>query len=216
MDQIKNITKSAVLTIAVINVIAFLLQIITGGIGGWFTRMFVLVGGDVLVRPWILLTSMFLHADPMHLFFNLWALVMFGPLVEQRIGTLRFYFIYFLSGLLAAFLSSFFYTSALGASGAIMGILGVTIILMPQLRILFFFVIPMPLWVAGLAWAAMDFFGLFYPTGIGNIAHLVGLGCGLIYAITLKGKKIKHKQTFNRKNHLDDGDIDEYFRYGRI
>ncbi|MCF7862190.1 rhomboid family intramembrane serine protease [Candidatus Woesearchaeota archaeon] len=216
MNQLKNITKSAVLTIAAVNCIIFLVQAITGGLEGWFTQMFILVGSDVFTRPWILLTSMFLHASPMHLFFNIWALVMFGPLVEQRIGTLRFYIIYFLSGLLASFISSFFYNSALGASGAIMGIIGATIILLPQLRILFFFIIPMPLWVGGIVWAAMDFFGLFYPSGVGNIAHLVGLGCGLIYALTLRGKKIRQSAKFSQKNHLNDEDIDEYFRYGRI
>jgi len=69
----------------------------------------------------------------------MYALLIFGPLIESKIGSKRFIMIYFISGLLAGIGSTFFYAKALGASGAIMGILGVTIVMMPNLRVLLFF-----------------------------------------------------------------------------
>lgn len=205
--------KTAVFPIVIITVIIFILQII---FGNDFTTSFVLISKDVFTRPWILLTSIFLHGSPMHLVFNMYALAMFGPLLEQKIGAKRFLFVYLASGLTASFLSSFFYTSALGASGAIMGMLGVLIILMPDLRLLLFFVIPAPLWLAGIIFALLDLFGVFFPSNVGNIAHLVGLGVGLLYGLYLKKhSRIYHKK-FSSKNHLDKEDLEEYFRSGRI
>ena len=205
--------RTAVMPLLGINIVFFLLQILSGQ---WFTSSFMLVSDDIFVRPWILITSMFLHANISHLFFNMYGLIIFGPLLEQRIGARRFLSIYLFSGLVAAFISSFFYTRALGASGAIMGMLGALIILMPDLRLLFFFIVPMPLWAAGIVWAMMDTFGVFFPSGIGNIAHLVGMGTGLAYGFYLKKEKIKFHKKFSSKPHLDSDDIDEYMRTGRI
>lgn len=207
--------KNAVMPLVLINVVVFILQLV---IGMRFTANFALVSADLLSRPWILLTHMFLHSPNSmnHIFFNMFGLLMFGPILEQRIGAKRFLLIYLVSGLLAGLLSSFFYRSALGASAALMGILGVLIILMPQLRLLFFFVIPMPLWVAGIIWTALDAFGIFFPTGVGNIAHLAGLGCGLIYGLILKNQKKEFHKRFRKKEHIDANDLDEYMRSGRI
>ena len=165
--------KSAVLPIIAINAVVFLLQI---ALGAGFTNSLILVSSDIFARPWILLTSMFLHAGINHILLNMYGLLIFGQILEQRIGAKRFLFIYLLSGIAAAFLSSFFYSSALGASGAVMGVIGALIILMPGLQLLLFFVVPMPLWIAGIIYAGMDIFGVFFPSGIGNIAHLVGMG----------------------------------------
>lgn len=205
--------KTAVFPIVIITVIIFILQII---FGNDFTTSFVLISKDVFTRPWILLTSIFLHGSPMHLVFNMYALAMFGPLLEQKIGAKRFLFVYLASGLIASFLSSFFYTSALGASGAIMGMLGVLIILMPDLRLLLFFVIPAPLWLAGIIFALLDLFGVFFPSNVGNIAHLVGLGVGLLYGLYLKKHSRTYHKKFSSKSHLDKEDLEEYFRSGRI
>ena len=97
-----------------------------------------------------------------------------------------------------------------------MGMLGVLIILMPDLKLLFFFVIPMPLWVAAIAIALIDIFGIFYPTGIGNIAHLVGMATGLLYGLTLKKQRKKFEKKFASKTDLNSEDAEEYLRTGRI
>ncbi|MCF7871515.1 rhomboid family intramembrane serine protease [Candidatus Woesearchaeota archaeon] len=215
------------MTIVLVNVILALLQVFVSG----FTEAFLLDSSLVWSEPWRLLTSMFLHGGFGHILFNMYALFIFGSLIEQRIGTKRFVFIYFLSGILAAVLSTFFYERALGASGAIMGILGVTIILMPDLRVLFFFMIPMSLRTAGIIFALVDIFGIFYSSGVANIAHLVGLACGLVYGFYL----LKRKKSFQKRFYkgpkitvesprdnsskdifMSNKDIDDYLRYGKL
>ena len=205
--------KTAVMPIIILNIVFFVLQM-TLGIS--FTNSFMLVSGDVFARPWILLTHMFLHGGVNHLLFNMYALFIFGPMLEQRIGTRRFLLIYLASGIIAAFISSFFYKFSLGASGAIMGMIGTLIILMPDLGMLLFFMIPMPLWIAGVIYAFIDIFGVFFPSGIGNIAHLVGMGTGLLYGLYLKKEKRKFDRKFSSKKHLGSEDIEDYLRTGKI
>ena len=205
--------KTAVLPLLAVTVAIFLLQMV---LGSSFTNYFMLISSDIFSRPWILLTSMFLHGGINHIFYNMYGLFLFGTLLEQRIGAKRFLFIYLFSGIAASFLSSFFYARALGASGAIMGIIGTLIVLMPELRLLFFFLIPMSLWVAGIIYAILDLFGVFFPSGVGNIAHLIGMSCGLLYGIYLKKEKKKFEKKFSSKKHLEKDDIEEYLRTGRI
>lgn len=77
---------------------------------------------------WRLFTAMFLHAGLLHLAFNAYALWIFGQIVEQELGRLRFVTIYLVTGLFASASSYAFQPSPLilgvGASGAIVGIFG--------------------------------------------------------------------------------------------
>ena len=209
--------KSAVIILVIANVIAFGLQLF---LGDWFTELFILRRGDLLVRPWTLFTSMFLHGGLSHLLFNMYALFLFGGLVEQRIGKKRFFMVYFVSGLLAALIGSFVYRGALGASAAIMGIVGVLIILNPDLKLLLFFVIPMSLRTAGIFWILLDLFGTFNPSnGVANMAHLIGIFTGLIYGKYIKKKSVKVKKKIFRPKEklvLDEDDMENYMKYGRI
>lgn len=224
----RGLLQNATVPIILVNIVMFVLQFAVKG----FTDMFLLVSADVLSRPWILLTSMFLHASPAHLFMNMYVLLMFGSLVEQRIGSKRFILIYFASGLLASLSAVFFYNAALGASGAVMGILGVTIMLMPDLKVLFLFVIPMSLRTAGVIFVAIDVLGAFgigLP-GIANIAHIAGLAAGFAYGFYLLRKKKSfaerftrpkaHKSTVkhdvNKGTHLGKKELDDYIRHGRL
>ena len=181
-----------------------------------------LVSSDIFTRPWILLTSMFMHANPNHLFFNMFALFMFGPVLEQRIGMKRFLYIYFLSGLLAGifFALTPFGDAGLGASGAIMGMLGVTIILLPDLQVLFFFIIPMSLRTAGIIFAAIDLLGLFGigMGGVANSAHLAGLVTGLGYGMYLKKRQKKVIKRFKKKRSMEISkeDMADFLKHGRL
>ena len=208
------VIRNAVLALLFVNIAMFILQIVLSGVG--FTELLLLRKGDLFTRPWTLLTSMFLHGGFSHILFNMFVLMMFGPLLEQRIGTRRFLGLYFGSGLLAAAVSSFVYESALGASGAIMGLLGMIIVLMPYLRVLFFFIIPMPMWIAGIVIALIDILGVFYPGGIANIAHLVGMATGLVYGLRLKGKRKSYNRRFSRSTQMSSEDVEDYLRHGRI
>ncbi|MBD3313196.1 rhomboid family intramembrane serine protease [Candidatus Woesearchaeota archaeon] len=231
--------RSAALVIIGINVFLFMLQMI---MGDWFTTYFMFDSTGFLSRPWMLLTHMFLHGGPYHLLFNMYALLLFGPLVESRIGSKRFLLIYFLSGILAAAGYLALPTKALGASGAVMGIIGVTVMLMPNLRLLFFFVIPMTLRTAAFFFVIIDLWGVFFQPGVANFAHLVGLACGLGYGAYLLKKKGKFsdnliarsaamisgkKSASHKGSHgssrktktgmeLSKKDMDDYLRYGRL
>jgi len=204
--------KSIVLPLILINVGIYILQV---ALGGAFTNLFTVKRLDIIYAPWTLITSMFLHGSIWHIAINMWVLYMFGTLLESKIGTKRFILIYFISGILASIASNFVYDAALGASGAIMGVLGVCIILMPDLRVMLMFPpIPMSLQTAGILIAALDIFGLL--PGVAHAAHLGGLATGLVYGWMLKKKKHKFQKRFESKTRMNSDDVDEYIRSGRI
>lgn len=140
-------------------------------------------------NPWMWLTSLFLHGGLLHLFFNGYALLAFGPVLEQRLGSVRFLFFYLAAGLtgnllfgLTIWLGIIPPIPALGASGAIYGILGALSILMPQITLLLFGLIPLPIRSATVLWIVTEALGSFNPnSGIGSAAHLGGLLAGLAY-----------------------------------
>jgi uncharacterized protein len=169
------------LILAGIAIFAFVLQTVFSG----FTDIFVLVSADALTRPWILITSIFLHGDIVHLLYNMFALALFGMILEKVVGMKKFLWIFFVGGLLAGIGSTFLYNAALGASGAVFGILGTLAVLRPRMQVWVSF-IPMPMIVAAGVWALGDFFGLFIPNGIANLAHLIGLAFGIGVGFYLK------------------------------
>src|ERR1043166_416749 len=97
---------------------------------------------------WQLVTYLFLHSGFFHIFFNMWALWMFGGELERAWGSRRFAFYYFLTGigagLTVVLLSPFSINPTLGASGAIYGLLLAYGLLFPDRMILFFFLFPIP------------------------------------------------------------------------
>lgn len=158
------------------------------------TEMFYLQPSTLAQEPWTIITSMFLHGGLLHLFFNGFALWMFGPYLEQIIGSRRFLAVYFLSGIAGACAyAATFYVGilpqsipALGASGAIFGILGAVAVLRPNLMIYMWFV-PMPMKYAALVWVVLSLIETFNITGVAGAAHLGGLVLGGIMAYYWKG-----------------------------
>jgi uncharacterized protein len=144
----------------------------------FFIAHFALVGESVFVMPWMFVTSLFMHGDVMHLVFNMVSLLMFGTILEHVIGTKRFLLVYFGAGIFANIIGIWFYPVSLGASGAIFGIIGALAILRHSL-IVYVLIMPMPLWILAILYAAIDILGIFYPTNVGNIAHLSGLFFGI-------------------------------------
>jgi membrane associated rhomboid family serine protease len=138
-----------------------------------------------LFRPWQLVTYAFLH-DPdyiWHIIFNMFALYMFGPLLEQFWGARRFLAYYFVCLIAAgaAQLAVGYVTHTgeptIGASGAIFGILLAFAMLFPRAKLLLYFVIPMPAWLFVSGYAVLElFFGVTgREAGIGHFAHLGGM-----------------------------------------
>jgi membrane associated rhomboid family serine protease len=179
------------LKIVAICTIIFIIQSVYGN----FTDQFSLVSSEILSRPWTIITYIFLHGSFEHLFYNMLALGLFGSILENIIGGKKFLLTFFISGIIAGVGSIIFYSSSIGASGAIYGILGVLAVLRPRMAVYISFV-PLPMALAVIFWTAGDLLGLFYPSDlIGHAAHLFGLAFGLIYGIVLRKdygiKKVK-------------------------
>lgn len=139
-----------------------------------------------------LLSSGFLHADIMHLVFNMLTLYFFAPIVIQGFGNIGFIIVYLGAILLGNFLSLYIYQkqpwySAVGASGGVSGILFASIALIPDLKIYLFFIpIGIPGFIFGLIYFGYSVYMMLNPRAhdnIGHAAHLGGAFLGLIYAV---------------------------------
>ncbi len=115
-----------------LNLALFLLVQATGGGGSPLLRELVLFPGAVAGGEWWrLFTTMFAHLQLLHLFFNMFALWIFGPQLEQMLGRFRFAALYLLSGLvgsIAVYWLSDPAVPTLGASGAVFGLLGAALV----------------------------------------------------------------------------------------
>ena len=114
-------------------------------------------------------TSGFLHVDFTHLFFNMLTLYFFANVVIINVGVSKFMIIYLLSLIVGNLLSLYFHKdeyhySAVGASGAVMGIIYSAILFAPDSTIYF-----MPAWMFGLLYLFYSIYGM--KKRIGNIGH---------------------------------------------
>jgi len=136
-------------------------------------------------------TSGFLHVDWAHLVFNMYALYLFGGMVSGTLGDVNFLIIYFGSLMLSNMYSLFYhkeetYYSAVGASGAVSGILYSAILLYPNkvYNFIFFPFIDIPAYVLGVGYLLYSIYGMKKQLGnIGHSAHLGGAIGG--FSITL-------------------------------
>ncbi|MDG1040239.1 MAG: rhomboid family intramembrane serine protease [Polaribacter sp.] len=135
-----------------------------------------------------MVTSGFLHVDWMHLGFNMYALYLFGDIVAGFMGNVYFLIIY-LGSLLAGNMYSIYYHknesyySAVGASGAVSGILYAAILLYPDMTLMLFpLPIPIPAYIFGVGYLIYSIYGM--KKQLGNIGHSAHLG-GAIGGFTL-------------------------------
>jgi membrane associated rhomboid family serine protease len=150
-----------------------------------------------------LLTSMYMHGGLMHIFGNMLYLNIFGDNVEDAYGHLKYLAFYTVCGVSASLIHTFLTSNpqipAVGASGAISGILGAYVILYPRARILtavffriiYFTRVPASLFIG--FWFIMQLLLssyeiLGYATGIAVWAHIGGFIVGLILSIPLKAR----------------------------
>ncbi|MBI2232852.1 MAG: rhomboid family intramembrane serine protease [Candidatus Aenigmarchaeota archaeon] len=160
-------------------------------------------------RPYQLITSMFLHADLLHLGYNMIALFFFGLALEGAVGGRRFLLAYFATGITASIAAAAFYPGSLGASGAVFGVTGALVALRPKMTV-FALGVPMPLVVAAVVWGSLDIIGVFYPSGIANFAHIAGLAVGLLLGLTwLRNFREKYAKS-KPHNVLSDKEMDEW------
>lgn len=127
-----------------------------------------------------LFTSLFLHASWMHVIGNMWFLYIFGDNVEDYLGHFKYLVFYLLTGVLAMsthmVMSVHSTVPALGASGAIAGVLGAYFVLYPRARVLtwfFVFVLWVPAWIILGYWFVLNFLG-----GTANALSVQGQSMG--------------------------------------
>jgi len=132
-----------------------------------------------------MLSSGFLHADISHLLFNMLTLYFFADIVIFSIGFVKFLLIYLASLLVGNFLSFYFHKdeyhySAIGASGAVMGILYSAILFYPEMKIYGF----IPGWIFGIMFLFYSIYGMKKSLGnIGHDAHFGGALAGYVLTI---------------------------------
>jgi membrane associated rhomboid family serine protease len=142
-------------------------------------------------RIYTVLTSMFAHANLLHLMFNVLGLVLIGMVFEQRIGTRPFILLFLLSGLAGTLVFAGIHWSngmffVLGASGAISGVLGAFARLYPKERmsmlIMFIPLPPLPIWTIVGIFVLIQLFLIPTSSEIAYEAHLGGLAAGILLA----------------------------------
>jgi len=220
--------KSMVLTLVIINVIVFLftqilnisvpakLLSLTGKSGeilavifrryGLFITLFSLLPALIIKLGWVwqVFTYMFLHGGFFHLFFNMYALYLFGRPLEDRWGNREFLYFYLFSGVGAGIITFAWnlfrnpFIPTIGASGAIFGVVLAFGLEFPESMLLLFFFIPVRAKYAAFIFGGIELVMIITGTmqGIGHFTHLAGLLFGYIYYMwrikgSYRGKKIR-------------------------
>ncbi len=161
--------------------------------------LFAFTPSTALFMPWTFITSVFMHAGLFHLFLNMFALFMFGPVLEHRMGSKKFLYLFLAAGIVGN-IGYFLYAytigdpavPGIGASGAIYGVLGALAVLEPNLPVFAYpFFLPVPLWIAAIGWIFIEFVSIGAPDLVGRAAHLGGIFLGIAYAYALKKKTMQ-------------------------
>jgi len=138
-----------------------------------------LIPVDVLERPWIIVTSLFVHSSIGHILANMITLYFFGRYLCALVGEKKFLIVYFIGGILGNIFYIFLappLSIVIGASGAVFAVGGVLTVMRPRLRVLVFPIpTPLPLWVAVVA----GFLIISFFPNVAWQAHLGGLVFGL-------------------------------------
>lgn len=197
-------TAPVVFNLIIINVLVFVAQMVLDNNTGWLSSKLAIYNyKSPYFEPYQVVTNMFAHGGFAHIAFNMFALYTFGTWLERVWGGKRFLFFYLTCGIVAGLAQMYFMkdqvttdpvtgqtiiyaASALGASGAIMGLFAAFAYLFPNTELmLLFFPVPIKAKYMVAIMVAIDLFGQFGPvkTGIGHYAHLSGLLMGFIIVI---------------------------------
>ena len=171
------------------NVVVYLLQLSMGGsldllFALWPLNASEIYGGQVSFAPWQVVTYGFLHGGPTHIFFNMFAVYMFGGALEQFFGTRYYVALYFVSivtaGLTQLAVNALLGSPAptVGASGGVFGLLLAFALYFPQRRVMLLIPpIPMPAWVFATLYGVVELvLGVTgTASGVAHFAHLGGM-----------------------------------------
>ncbi|WP_299442020.1 rhomboid family intramembrane serine protease [uncultured Aquimarina sp.] len=158
----------------------------------FFERYKFNIGGIRRGEQLRMLASGFLHVDMMHLFFNMFTLYFFAPVVLNSLGNVKFLAVYFGSLFVGNLFSLFFHKdeyhySAVGASGAVSGIIFSAILFQPNMSLYLMLIpIPIPAYIFGIGYLLYSIYGMKSRTGnIGHDAHFGGAAGGYIMTLIL-------------------------------
>lgn len=192
-------TTPVVLNLIIINALVYFVQAMFDGPEEIISQKIALFPYDTsYFKPYQIVTFMFAHGGIFHLLFNMFALWMFGTMLERVWGPKRFLIFYLACGLASGVAQLILeHNPAVGASGAIMGLFAAFAYLFPNTELIIFPIpVPVKAKYAVALLAAFDLFGGVYPAAGGNIAHFAHLG-GLVmgFILVLIWNKT-NKQTF--------------------
>ncbi|CAN5315937.1 rhomboid family intramembrane serine protease [soil metagenome] len=179
-------TTPVVLNLIIINALVYVAQLVLDRTIGLTDLIALNPFNSPAFRPYQLVTHMFAHSPStfLHILFNMYALWMFGSILERVWGPKKFLIFYLSCGLAAAVAQMLLSPApAVGASGAIMGLLAAFAYLFPNVK---FYILPFPFPIKAkfmvAIYAAIDLFGGFSGStdNVAHFAHLGGLVMGFI------------------------------------
>ncbi len=181
--------------IGICTVVFFLEMLFPGKIIDYFA----LWPTKVIYMPWQLVTAIFLHGGFDHYLVNMIVLFFFGAELERRVGSAKYLEIFLVSGVvgnlgyIAFCYATHSFAPALGASGAIYGVMAALAVIAPEIRVLLFFFIPLSIRAALILFILYNLLSMPFSsvTGIAYSAHLAGILAGLYY-----GNKIGRRPYF--------------------
>lgn len=166
--------------------------------------------GHNVIKLFTLVSSMFIHANLLHIFGNMLYLFVFGDNVEDTLGHSAYLLFYLLAGMVGALAQVYFsvlngppdiYAPSVGASGAISGVLAAYLLFFPRARIVSivgYFIIPVrAVWFIGFWFLLQVFYvAVGANTGVAYIAHIGGFIAGLVVAsfarLFIKGRDLAY------------------------
>jgi len=192
-------TKTAIGNLLIANTVVFLAQLLLPRLDPFFSLLALHFTGSPYFHVWQPVTYMFLHANFEHLFFNMFALWMFGRRIEYDLGTRHFIIYYFVCGVGAAFLNilvnwiQLYYgigsapevimlSTTVGGSGAVFGLLLAYGVMHPN-EVIMLLIPPIPIkamWLA-VGYGVLELLeGMFLNDNVAHFAHLGGMLFGYI------------------------------------
>ena len=180
----------ATLALLIANVAVYLLGISSFG-------PFALWPLGPLFDPWQVITYSFLHGNLAHIFFNMFALYMFGGPLERLWGTPKFVTYYFAS-VLAPGLAQIAVTAAsgsqyptVGASGGVFGLLLGFALMFPRERLAIYGILPMPAWLFVTLYGLLELFlgATGTQSGVAHFAHLGGMAGGALVMLMWRTRR---------------------------
>ena len=176
------------LTIIAVTILIFGMQS-----AGIVSNNFAFMPASVYSHPYTIITAIFLHGGMHHLLLNMLGLFMFGVIVEHELGGKKWLVVYFFSGIVGNLGYMLFTKSpfipALGASGAIFGLIGAAAVLKPK-QIIYTPYGPFPMMIAAILWGVTEILTSFGIDNIAHSAHIFGLIGGALIVYAFK-KEIK-------------------------